>query len=245
MNSPISAVVLCDLPNLQHQPFIRAGKDYEGNKRLFDCLERIRCFMKDVLGLSQEDKWLFGDAILWDHNNLLIDWHERGWKYVACPARQEIRQGESKERLTSVSDNVLKEIFKMYISRMPDCRHYVFISDDTDFLPEAYECLEHQLGVTWFVSGSARHTRILALKARGVNVINISTLLGIDTPVGTAALTNERIEENSAEQAEGTAEGKDSLIESIPEEKPIPAWVVDRPTESPVSRFARRYGTKK
>lgn len=238
------AVILCDLPNLQRWPYVQGGKDIVGNRRMFGCLEQISDYTKNNLGLSQDDKWLFGDGHLRDHNNLLLAWYAQGWKYISCPARSEIRKGEYKERPTSISDSVFKEIFRLYMSRIPDCRHYVFISDDTDFLPEARMCLDHQLDVTWFVSGTARHTRIFELELRGANIVNVSTLLGIDAPVEMAKTPIERIEDSSAEQVEEVNERIEQPVELTPEQKSIPTWAVDRPTESPVSKFARRYGKK-
>lgn len=235
MSDLVSAVVLCDLPNLQRRDFIKGGKDFEGNKRMVVCLDIICEYMQRVLGLATDNKWLFGDVNMYDYIELLLAFYNRDWKYIVCPAV--IKEGKP----VSISDEVLATTFHTFMKNMPECKHYVFITDDGDFIPEMESCLEHGYDVTLFVSGMHKHrfykARLKALQEKGVRVVNLRDLVKErDVALQQELKQLETLEREIAEEQPSPA--VIPMIKTKPStEKACPPSLV-----SPLERFHRRYG---
>lgn len=226
-NTPV--VILCDLPNLQRLSFIEGGKDFEGNRRLVDCLDILGTYMEDTLGLRQNNKWLFGDAWMYDHQKLLLALHKRGWKYVACPSEEVFTEGNCKPIFVSTSDSILKSTWRTFMRNVAESTHYVFISDDTDFIPDIKSCILHNHDVTLFVSGQHNHTQARQLKKKGATVLEIKDLLVKEKPLVDVVPHTVDI-----------VKGEPLETEKRPDQSSL-AWSTKKTSESPLEKFQRRY----
>lgn len=252
----LPAVVLCDLPNLIRQPFIKGGKDAVGDRRIMGCLDNIAEYLEHVLGINNSDKILFGDKKTYGDGNLLRTSEERGWTYVACPPTFVPNQKTGVSRITSSTDHVLKEAFAMFMGSGV-YGHYVFISDDGDFIPDMEDCIARGHQVTLFVSGSVTTkryaNRLFRLRRKGVDVIIVRDFIN-----PAHMRTEKRFEKTSeseavpkptpsAKQVKQTssltlvAEKLSQAIEVKLEPRPTPKWMLSKPPQSPTERFARRY----
>lgn len=231
------AIVLCDLPNLMRLPFVRGGKNFEGNLRLIGCLDNICEYAEHVLMIGDHDKVLFGDTRTYDHQNLLAAFNARNWKYASCPPLRKLNRETGKIDTFSSLDDILKETFDAFL-RSNVYGHYVFISDDGDFIPEMKMCISHKHKVTLFISGI--HTnktylrRLLYLKRLGVDVIKI---LDFINPAYWKVRKKSQV--TMVEQPQPAEEERPEVNLKV---TPLPEWITSKPSQSPIERFRRRYG---
>lgn len=216
-------VVLCDLPNLQHWPRVMYQRDFESNQRVIATLEIISDHFKE-LKLSPDAKFLFGDMRMYDHDNFVHACEHRGWTYIPCPTKVEEVDGEY--RKVSVSDDKLKETFRECLRDHPDYKRYVFITDDTDFIPDALLCLDHFCDVTFFISGAVSSRKIRK---------NLPEKVGV---VVTGHLQREKFRQSLKEKTKLIRAVGPSSIPSAAIPKPIQT-VKKRLTQ--VEKFYQRY----
>jgi hypothetical protein len=236
----LPTVILCDLPNVARHEFIKGGMDFVGNKRMIGCLDNIYEYATHVLGVEDHDKLLFGDTFMYDHSRLLQAFDIRDWKYVPCPAAQKTDEATGLSRTVSSTDEALKQACGMFMTS-GIYGHYVFISDDGDFIPEMEACIKRGYEVTLFVSGMYTHKgymeRLAYLKGLGIDVIPLLSFINpayLKTKPAHAEHMAERIEKALAVQPQPIH--LPTLAYRTPE------WIVNKPPASPVERFERRYG---
>ena len=258
MSALIPAVILCDFVNMQSWGYFdETDRELRGFLRSLRRLEAITTFTKDTLNLAQEKKWLFGLERMRNHEQNLQLLKNAGWKYVPCV----YRPGKG-GRIIHTSDDVLKETFTRELADCPANTHFVFISDDGDFVPEARTALAQGHRVTYLISGQHKQRKIFNLETFGGRVITTQALLEQPPAIKSQpkpAKTMTRVDKIAHEILRFRAQEAETLLAAVPEdkapqvarlfqppapkveEKPLPAWTESKKPETPLERFQRRY----